>query len=213
MSAHDPEFNWQPSPEQLSAYVDRELDEVALARIEAWLGDHPQAAEEVAHYRRLSAAFRDTAAPSPTEEAWRTTWEGINARQAVAAGSLLGRRSPWMRFAVGALAAAAVLLLAVFLLNRTAVTPPHEHESEPPFVVATDEDVHIETVHGDDVRALVVGQPPLPGPLTLAANEDIELLAFQPSDDGRLPDLRWFESGPAPMIVAPFADPAPREED
>jgi hypothetical protein len=215
MNAHDPEFNWQPSEEQLSAYVDGELDQADVVRVEAWLTDHPEAARDVDQYRRLSAAVRATSAPLPTEEAWRKTWEGIEARQTPAADPARGRRFPWKKFALGALAAAAALLVVLLLNQGTPHTPQHEHdgeESEAPFVLATDDDVHIESLHDDDVPALLVGQPPLPEPLTLAASEDIKLIDLQPDDDGRLPDMRWFKSGPAPMIIAPL-EPAPKEEN
>jgi hypothetical protein len=44
---------------------------------------------------------------------------------------------------------------------------------KPPLPVVTAEDVQILSIEGDEVGALVVGEPPVQGPLTLASAEDM----------------------------------------
>src|SRR5205823_2431220 len=47
-----------PSPGQLAAYVDGELDAAACRRVEAWLAAHPEAAAEIEAQRRLADLWR-----------------------------------------------------------------------------------------------------------------------------------------------------------
>jgi anti-sigma factor RsiW len=68
------------SDEQLSAWVDGELDSAAQARVEAWLQDHPEDAARVAAWaddrRALHALFAPASAEPVPAALQRAAWRG-----------------------------------------------------------------------------------------------------------------------------------------
>ena len=99
-----------PSDEQLSAWLDGELDEPARAAVEAWLRDHPQDATRVrlwsADHDALRARF-DPVLDEPVPEALRRTaleagrrlpaaaWRHARAAGLVLGGVALGALTAW----------------------------------------------------------------------------------------------------------------------
>src|SRR5436309_2861754 len=59
-----------PSPAQLMAYADGELEPGEREHVVAWLADHPAAAAEVETLRRLERLWQAAAPPEPAPEAW-----------------------------------------------------------------------------------------------------------------------------------------------
>jgi hypothetical protein len=153
----------RPSAEQFAAYVDGELGPADRAAVEEWLLDHPADQAEVDADRRLARLMQATAAPDADEAAWAGVLERVAAAPA-APTRRPARRHRWIALAVvvaAGLAAAAVLLA---LLPGQPVEPLH---------VASDDDIDIISMDGGDVRALVVGQPPMHGAFVLASAGDI----------------------------------------
>src|SRR5947209_6423984 len=69
----------RPTPEEVAAFVDGELDAAAGARVEAWLGQDPERAAEADAWRRLACLWGETAPPDPGPAAWDRTRERIEA--------------------------------------------------------------------------------------------------------------------------------------
>jgi anti-sigma factor RsiW len=84
------------SEDRLHAYVDGALDAAAVAEIEAWLADNPEAAAEVAAWRAQREALRAAYDPVLAEP----VPEGISALLADR-GRQPGRAAPWLRAAAG----------------------------------------------------------------------------------------------------------------
>ncbi len=213
-----------PSPEQLAAYADGELDAAAREWVEAWLADHSEAAGEVEAIQRLARLFPAAAPSPPRESAWHNVFQRICAglpQPAHAVGDLTRRRRRWAwSLAVGA--AAAVLLALTWLPlwrgrvtpDKTEQTPPDEQvrleEPAEPYPVASGHDVEIVSIEDADLSGLVVGEPPVHGPLRLASADDVWLESVDPAPDGMVPYVRMGE--PSPMIVAPLDAPQNVEE-
>jgi len=81
--------------------------------------------------------------------------------------------------------------------------------SEPLAVVSPD-DVEIVSLRAADRDTLVVGVPPVTGPLVWASLGDVELEGIEPDADGMVHDFHMDERSATPMIVAPL-DQAPAE--
>ncbi len=63
-----------PSPEQLTAFLDGELDVAGRARVEAWLADRPAAAAEIDGQRRVARLWGETPRPSQAPTPGRPSW-------------------------------------------------------------------------------------------------------------------------------------------
>jgi hypothetical protein len=201
-----------PTPEQLAAFADGELEPGARERVEGWLTRHPHDAREVESTRRLMSLWRDNPPPEPGAD----SWAGVLARVAAAVparpavplparrGSLLPGR------VVGSLLAVAAVLGGLLLARPFWPRPPFApqtpvlstSESDEPFPVVTAGEVNIIRMDPQDHDAVVLGQPVL-GPIEWAAPEDIRVLQVEPHPDGMRPRL---EEGPVPMIVAVAGD-------
>src|SRR5688500_6791176 len=76
--------NWQnpdcPTPAELAAWVDGELEGADAGRVEAWLCAHPEDAAEAEASSRLAGLFRDHPPADPSPEAWDATLARIAAR-------------------------------------------------------------------------------------------------------------------------------------
>jgi anti-sigma factor RsiW len=195
MSHHPRPEHDAPTPEQLAAHADGELGPADHARVEAWLRDHPDARAEVEAQRRLADVWRAGAPPEPAD------WSGVLARveARLAAGPPAApRRWP---FLLGAVAGAAAAVVVGVVLTRP-VTP----RPGPALPVASPDDVEVLSIDAGDVGALVVGRPPVQGPLVLASADDVTV-----HDTGRDVNIVTPEAAPPnqparPMIMVP-ADP------
>jgi hypothetical protein len=177
-----------PPPGWLAAYADGELAPPDAARVEAWLDEHPEAAAEVEAMYRLARAWEETAAPEPSPDAWE------RARDRIEATTAAPPRRPFAR-ALPAAAAAALLAILVGRGLRPGV-PDVPDESLP---VAGGGDVTILSMDGTDAGALVIGQPPVAGPLDLASGGDVQMLKAEPP--GAVPAV-W-KDGDSPLLLVP----------
>jgi anti-sigma factor RsiW len=201
--------NWtngakKPLPEQLSAYLDGELDAAASRECAAWLAAHPEAAADLDGWRRLNRVWETTAPPEPSSAAWSSVLAGIE--------KAVPRRPPLpvpkgrtiLRWVAGLVAAAAVV--AALLSARTLLQPPQQPDQTPevaltPYPVAEAHEVVILSMDARDVDALVVARPPVTGPIVFAAHEDIRIIGTAPwPGDGSVPQLG--KDMDLPMIVA-----------
>jgi hypothetical protein len=190
-----------PTPEDLAAYVDGELDAAARRAVEGWLIGHPYAADEVAGQRRLLHLWEATAPEEPAGPRWAPVL--ANVRNAVGR-SKPARRWPWL---VGALIGTAAAVWGALLLlppqrpgERRAHPVPVAAPVEPWPVVSSD-DVDIVSLHAADRAVLVVGVPPLEGGLELASADDVEMDS-EPADAGMVV-VQGKSEPPQPMLVTP----------
>lgn len=199
---YDEQQSSRPSPEQLAAYADGELEGPAHQAVETWLTDHPDAALEVEQHRSLTRAWKESSAPEPSAEAWRHTLRAIHQR-------LQPRRHPfnrrWLGVALAGLTAAAVVAALVaprFLAPPASVIPTQPVTSAPPeeepFPVVEAHEVIIISMNPNDSEALVVAQPLQLSEIQLVTHEDIEII------EKANPNIKLEDWG-TPMIVDPLA--------
>jgi hypothetical protein len=218
-----------PSPEQLAAYVDGELDPASRARVAAWLCAHPSAAAELQSLRQLERAWRETTPAAPAAAQWdallgrivcaagqRSAAESFEAGEAIVAS---GRAAPpartfgWRWHLRMAGSAAALLFVTLWLYRptgpqTTAPTLPAVQVSHV-LRVAGDDDIEICSMDAADIDLLVVGEPPMRGPFVLVAAGDIVLEHLAPDPgDGMMPITPGMNVSTSnldgPMIVAPL---------
>ena len=186
----DPGF---PRPEELAAYVDGQLAPARRKGVEIWLRNHPEAAVEIEEQRRLAGLWQATT-PGEPEEA---NWAGILTRVEGAYSRFRSARSRNRRLIlIGAAGLAAGVLLMLW-------TP----KAGEPLDVVSPDDVEIVSLRAADRVTLVVGVPPVQGPLVLASVGDVEVQGVEPAADGMLPSIHMDERSTTPMIAAPL-DPA-----
>lgn len=192
-----------PSPEDLAAYVDGQLGPARRKGVETWLRDHPEAAAEIEGQRRLAGLWQATT-PAEPETA---SWPNMLARVECALVRCRSARSRSRRLIqIGAAGLAAGLLLA--LLSSRGPGPVQQPAAGELLAVVSPDDVEIVSLHAADRATLVVGVPPVTGPLVLASVGDVELEGVEPDIDGMVPSIHMDERSVAPMIVAPL-EPAP----
>jgi hypothetical protein len=170
-----------PSPEQLAAFLDGEVDPAGRARVEAWLATHPDAAGEMEGQRRLLRVWADNPPPEPDAAKWAAARGRIEARLSRPAGRR--RRLPlWLGLGAAAALAAAALLTR-FLLPGA---PPTNQKTGPATIV----------------KPRDAGPPQPDLPILLASQDDVSVMSMEPyaDDDGRVPQIG---EGDVPMIVAP----------
>ena len=196
-------INPDPSPERLAAFLDGELDPATAARVEAWLADNAEAAEELDGQRRVLRLWRANPPPEPGPAAWTAVLSRIEARRPAA------RRRPrkWpIALGLGASAAAAVFA-AVFLTRLFQGAPPNDADA--PLPVVAPGDVTIISMDARDAAGLVVAAPPVPEPIVLAGQDDVSVMDVKSyRDDGPVPHIG---EGEVPMIVAASMGPEGRE--
>jgi anti-sigma factor RsiW len=201
MSTRRPDDAPSLPPPELAGYVDGELDAARCARVEAWLADHPEAAADVEAQRQLLRLWRTTPPPEPAESAWAPV---LTRLEAVLPAAPSPRRAgvPWRALVVAGLVAASVAALVVgsWLLKRYP-RPDQTPGSEPAeaLEVASDTDVDIISMEGDDVSGLVTGEPLVSGPLVLALPDEVKVREIEPARVGD-PPVRPPEGATAPMI-------------
>jgi hypothetical protein len=208
----DPADRW---PELLAAYADGELDAEARARVEQWLAEHPEAREQLQAQRELSPEnwqlWQNAEPPAPSEEAWaaiRRSVEDETGAPRVPPAVRWDRAAVWV---VGAMAAAAAVLVAWWATLGPDPPRPRPEPGRPqPEVagpgrpgpdaevaalpIASDDDVELLRVPGGELAWLVVGAHPVPDALVLAGPDDVEVTDIDPDD--------WPEGGPK-MVTAP----------
>ena len=107
---------------------------------------------------------------------------------------------------VSAVSTAAAAAIAVYLTMPGAGPLPSPQATEAAgesLVLAVAADVDIVSMDDRDAANLVVGMPPLPGKVVLAAADDVRLQNVQKDTDNMMPKVLMNETGLAPMIIAP----------
>ncbi len=216
---------WTPTPEQLAAYVDGELDAcpdlAALKRrVQVWVADHPEAAAAVEAQRRLDRLWHATTPPEPTEAAWADVFARLEYLPLPPPERSPARRLRPFVWGAATLAAsaAAVWFLTAYLdgpatpdaivhkvSRERREAPPLPAPPIEPFPVAVGDEVEILSVKGADTGTLVVGSLPVPGPIELVRSGEIEITQAEP-------DVRMGGGGP-PMIWVRLDSEAPAPDE
>jgi hypothetical protein len=102
-------------------------------------------------------------------------------------------------------AAAAAILLAVWLPRPDSPTLPVPVAAEEPYPVLTATDVEIVQVDDEDRSAVVVGQLPAPGSIDLLDSNEVTVNHIEQDQDGMMPRVCTPQGSNNPMIVAPLA--------
>lgn len=181
-----------PTPEQLAAYGDGELDgRDALSplkgKVEAWLAKHPEARAELETQRNLRRLWETTTPLEPADHTWEAVWRRLPA--APAAKSAPAKNRFPIGWAAAVLAATAAGLVLAFWPPRQAVPPQFTQPAAPavllddgePFAVATAEEVEILRVEGRDTPSLAVTDP-VGEPFVVASADEIEILRVEGAD-------------------------------
>jgi hypothetical protein len=155
-----------PTPEQLTAYHDGELEPAARSAIDAWLIDHPETAADLAAWRRVDAAWKDSRPEAPHEDVWDEVRRRVDKGLAEAP-----RRPVWW---LGLGAAAAILFVLGWALWPTK-TPPtpfanNQVEDDEPFEIIPQGEVRIISmdgsgyvdIDGERVCSIVGAELPVP---------------------------------------------------
>jgi hypothetical protein len=198
----------RPFPEILAAYVDGELDAAGRARVEAWLAQHPEAAAELEAQREWSRRNRrlwlSSAGPQPSDASWSRLFTRLQHALATPPARPIVHRWYSRGRAAAVMATAAAVLLAVVLLRPT--SPPDPSAGLPledAWAVATDDDIDIVGIQDADTGFLVVGRPPLTGPIVLVSMNDVAIEKAMEDTDGMKPQMPR-PGASVPMIVAPL---------
>jgi hypothetical protein len=220
-------MNWNrsnpaPTPEQLAAWADGELNRADAERVEAWLAAHPDAADE-AEPGRIVHLYRDHPPPEPTDRAWQATLHRIAHRTNRPGADVRRAGSSWkLRLVVGLAATAAAVGGLVVARNLLFEQPndlkPHtiaiapepasifDDEPDGPFPVVTLSEVEVISISPGDADRVTLGQLLL-GNFEVAGPEDIDIVKLEPDpEDGQMPRIH---RGLVPMILLAAAD---REE-
>lgn len=216
----------------------RELSAEDREAIRDWLGTHPEEAAQLPDLENLVRLYRQTPASEPSDKAWGDLLVGVMAQMSTC---VQGKSRPeaqprnknlefgqrWLRAGFMGTAAAAAILLAVALPHgKQSSIPPTVDNLGPPdasipvafrldaLPILNSDDVDLESIKGNDSTLLVVGRPPLMGPLVLVGMGDVTLDSVEPDDDGMVPKVRM-NSGPddSPMIVAPIRELEAKDSD
>jgi anti-sigma factor RsiW len=187
----------QPTPEKLAAYVDDELTPGERSMVERWLGNHPDTRAELDAHRRLGRLWQATRPAEPDHNAWSTLLAIIVDRLSKPAVDV-----PRTRFAFRLLASIAAAAAVVALVSVLASKPPPPEivpVAEAPFPAASADDVVITSLWGSAEDILLVGHPPLRGPMELAGPGDVQMEERAPVKNINVQFDE--EPGRTPMIV------------
>lgn len=195
--------NDAPTPRQLAAYGDGELDARTRARVAVWLEQHPEVAAELEAGQVLERVWAAGPLPEPSDADWVAVQKQLHAALYSRPRALPARHG--LGWAKAARAAAALL---VILLHRPIGKDEPPPPAATPFAVVSANDVEILSMDAADADALVIGEMPMRGPVVLAGPGDVVLDSFLPDNDMETP-MRMGVGGPAdsggaPMIVVPI---------
>jgi hypothetical protein len=208
---HNPD---RPTPAELAAWADGELEGSDAARVEAWLSAHPDDAPD-AESSRLVGLFRDHAAPEPSAAAWDRTLSRIAER------TNARRNNRWQLTLFCGIAAAALagVIAASFLLpgkkvtnlvvdaTTTIVLPPGDDNDEP-FPVARAGEIDVLAMDARDANRVVIIGNPLLEPFEVVSSEEVELVSVGIDfDEGMMPKLQRGEHHP--MVIAAHVNDDP----
>lgn len=176
----------------LAAYADGELPPGDHARVENWLGDHPEAREIVETQESLGPS--NTEFWESVQPPWPTPAQWDQVRNAIAVPIRPRRR--WINriASLAILATAASVALVLSLPERPVTIRPVETEaSTTPTVVplefASNDDVQIISLPEAATSLLVVGHHPLQGStMALARFGEVEFLGVGSDIAGRFPE-------------------------
>jgi len=160
---------------------------------------------------RLHQLMYATRPEDPDNVLWNEVLGRIEKRlQSPAARPASRNAWPWL----GACSAAAAAVAAVLFLHyyhNQAPAPPipggiqTNNVADEPLPVAVADEIEILSVGGADTQTLVVGNPPVDGPLELLAPGDVTLFSVEPADDDMVPEIR-FHGPNSPIIWAQLDD-------
>jgi hypothetical protein len=217
----------RPKPESLAAYVDGELSPDQRALVETWLAEDSETAAEVAAHQRLRRLCQNATPPEPDEAQWDAVLSGLERRLPTEAPAR--RTQPWagrrrMAILITGLTAASVLLAVTLCVpsvtDRMAgwLLPPVERLGPvadlpvDPLPVASADDIEIISMDDGDRDALIVGEPPVRGPLELLRPGEVDVEEVFGNVDGMNP--KYFEgNGAAPMLISEPQPPAPDSKE
>jgi hypothetical protein len=193
-----------PSPLELAAYLDGELEGSRSEAVEAWLTAHPDRRAEMNALRRVMRLYQETGPPEPAAPAWDTVLQQVHA--AVAAPHVTPtptrrRTGGPLRLALALATAAA--LMGFWLLARSWWLPadPFEDNDDEPYPVATADEITVISMETGDAGALVVGQPPVSDNYEFASPADVTGVKLEGAgEDKRPPEMLH---GEVPMLFAP----------
>lgn len=187
-------------PELLAAYLDGELEgagpQAALRQqVEDWLSRHSEAASEVRAHRQLQQIWQATSPPEPRRGAWAEVRGRIRRALDQPRPQPRFHWRPWLLG--GSLAGFTGLAASLLVLVWLGALPwPQPRPSRPTpavdelvFPVASAHEIEILSVTGDDIGTLVVGEPPVDGPLVLLAPGEVSLTRVHSSgqdDEGEV---------------------------
>ena len=109
-----------PTLEELTAYVDKQLDPALLQEVETWLRGHPEAAAEIAGQRGLARLWQATAPAVPSDSRWPAVLAHLEANAFPLPRSPVPRRRLIGTCVAAGLAAALLLVLCWPHGNRSA---------------------------------------------------------------------------------------------
>ncbi|MBX7106297.1 MAG: hypothetical protein K1X57_19625 [Gemmataceae bacterium] len=172
---------------RLAGYVDGELNAADRSAAESELTASPEARAALdiqVEMTRTSPLWAKAGIPEPSDAAWARTLNNIHAalEPATPAVNYRTQRSAgrWIGVAV---AAAAVVFAALIFFPVGNEGDGRPLVADALTLVGADE-VAIVSVQGDDAQAIVVGRPPLAGPLDLATVGDtvLDVIVIEGSD-------------------------------
>ncbi len=204
MNLHRPGGAGAPEPEDLAAYLDGELDPARSEEIRAWLAQHPEAARALEGQRCLGRLWQTTRPCEPADD----RWPGVFSR--IEQGVLRAREHRRTGFrdwvlvvtAVGALAAAVMLAFNLVRPDQTREAIPAPET--PAFTVVSPEDIEITSMWAEDRDKLVIGAPPIDGPLEPVSPKDIRVEHIRPDSEGVMPLVETDKDGTFALVAAPL---------
>jgi anti-sigma factor RsiW len=208
---HEHDDAWRP--ELLAGYADGELSPSDRAIVEAHLAAHPHAQAQLKvqkHFSPQNTALWHRGAPSPVSESeWSRVFNRIYQRiqPADKPSYRVPVRNNWKRMLVGMSALAAALLLAVALnyqpVDSSKTNPYVASNTIDAWPVALADDVDIISLQGDETM-IVIGLPPLAGPLEMTTYGDVVLESIISDADGQPTKINIAGTDPhKPMWVDP----------
>lgn len=183
-----PDPAWTPDPQLLAAYFDGELegrDDVAdmRARIESWIGDHPEAGDAWMKHHQMQMLWEETTPREPSAAAWERTLEAIDARRRVP------MTRPGRGWIVAGMVAASIVAgvgLTFGALRSYWTTPalpdpivqspqrlPDTEEEGEDLIVANADEIVVLRIEDADSRGVVVGTFPVSGPMEFADSGEV----------------------------------------